>query len=216
MRAYFLPAAIACALTCCLTTTGRADIVFSNPIDRLNPAQDNPYTDDQVVISGITVSGIGFGPGGIAGSNATNEYRLTGWSNAFNSGNYITWTLTPDSGNKLSLENLMYNSTVNANGPTMFALRSSLDGFTADIGAATGTGTTISLADAAFQNLMSSIEFRLFAWGANDGAGANSRQFGIDDFVFNGVVAVPEASSFLFGGLGCAFLGLAWNRRRKA
>ena len=70
-------------------------------------------------------------------------------------------------------------------GASFFAIRSSLDNFTSDIGSPTATGATINLSGAAFQNIASSITFRIYGWGASASGGT----FSINDFTFNGTVA---------------------------
>jgi hypothetical protein len=187
------------------------DVLFSNPITGTNPSTDNPFTAGQTVISNITVSGIGRGSG-INANNAANRYNANSWDSAgIDLTAYFTWTLTPSSGFLIDFSDFVYSGQASGSGPTSFAFRSSVDGFTADIGAPTAGGTTINLSGASFQNITSSVEFRLYGWGASASGGT----FSVNDFTFNGTVAaVPEASAFVFGGMICMVAGL-WSVRQN-
>ncbi len=69
-----------------------------------------------------------------------------------------------------------------------------------NIGTATGTGGTSDLGAAGLTNVTTKIEFRLYAWGANNGG-----TFGVDSFNFDGAVsAVPEPTSLILVGMACA------------
>ncbi len=167
-----------------------AQSIWTNPITGTNPNTSNPYTAGQTVNTNIGVSGIGRGTG-INGSNAVDRYDATGWDAvATQWDDYFTFTLTPNSGFKINLVSFVYTGQASAQGPSNFAFRSSLDGFSANIGTPTATGTTISLSGAAYQNITSAITFRIYGWNANTGTGT----FGINDFTFNGTVVAIAPS----------------------
>jgi hypothetical protein len=167
--------------------------IFSNPITDANPSTSNPYTNGQTVNANITVSGIGRGPG-ILGNNASNRYNSRDWSTAtsIESMDYFTFTLTPNVGYEIDFVSFVYTSQASPDGPTVFAFRSSLDGFASDIGVPTAGGTTISLSSATYQNITASIEFRLYGWDANTSAGT----FSVNDFTFNGFAPLPVELTF--------------------
>lgn len=157
--------------------------IFTNPITGTNPNTANPYTTGQTVDPNITVSGIGRGAG-IAGSNATNRYNASGWSTStIDLTDYYEFTLTPAAGYKIDFTNFVYTSQVSSGTPS-HSFRSSVDGFTSDIGTPSTTGTTISLSAASYQNITSSITFRFYTYGVP----AGSTTFSINDFTFNGSV----------------------------
>ncbi|NJM80294.1 MAG: hypothetical protein HC854_13040 [Flavobacterium sp.] len=160
--------------------------IFVNPITGTNPNTSNPYTIGQTINSNITVSGIGRGSG-IAGSNANDRYNANNWNSVgFNNLKYFEFTLTPNAGYEINFVSFAYNGQASGTGPTNFAFRSSLDGFTANIGTPNAGGTTINLAAGSYQNITSSITFRFYGWGASAAGGT----FSINDFIFNGTVVL--------------------------
>ncbi|MCR4033184.1 MULTISPECIES: T9SS sorting signal type C domain-containing protein [Flavobacterium] len=167
------------------TSFGQVITLWSNDINGNNPGNTaNPYMAGQIVATGITVSGIS--KTGVSGANGDNRYNTTGWSNNFDSGRYIEFTLTPDQGSALNLVSFAY--TGQASNTANIAIRSSLDNFASNIGSATLTGTTISLSASTYQGVTGSITFRVYAWGGN-----GTRQYSINDFIFRGTVGCPPA-----------------------
>ena len=159
--------------------------IFTNPITGTNPNTTNPYTIGQVIDPNITVSGIGRGTG-IAGANANNRYNANGWSTgAIDLNDYFEFTLTPAPGYKIDFVSFVYTAQLSS-GVASHSFRSSLDGFTTDIGTPTTTGTTISLSSLPFQGITSSITFRFYSYGL----GAATTTFSINDFTFNGPVSL--------------------------
>lgn len=159
--------------------------VFTNPITDTNPNTANPYSTNQVLSANLTSTGIGRGSG-ITGANATNRYNASSWDTvAFDPTAYFTWNVTPAAGYAIDVSSLIYTGQVSNTSINAFAFRSSADGFTANIGAPTATGSTISLSSTSHQNLTSLSEFRLYAWGA----GANGNTFSVNDFNYTGLVS---------------------------
>lgn len=172
----------------------QAQSIFTNPITGTNPSAFNPYVTGQTVSPNITVSGIGRGSG-ITGAAADNRYNAIGWSQVgLDANDYFTFTITPNAGYVIDFGNFVYTAEASGTGPVNFVFRSSLDGFTSNIGTATSSGTTIDLTAIAFQNRTSSVEFRLYAWGGFGG------EFSVNSFTFNGVVAAcaPTISPSVF------------------
>jgi hypothetical protein len=161
--------------------------IFSNAITGTDPGLTSPYTAGQIVNPNITVSGIGRGTG-ISGAAASNRYSASGWSTGgLLATDYFTFTLTPNAGYEIDFTNFTYTGQVSTGTPTL-VFRSSLDGFTNDIGTMTTAGTTISLSGAAYQNIQTAIEFRVYGYGF----AAAGTTYSINDFTFNGTV--PLAS----------------------
>ena len=184
------------ALFFCCFSWGQA--IFTNPITGTNPNTANPYTTNQTIDINITVSGIGRGTG-IADVNANDRYNANGWNSAtLDVNDYFEFTLTPNLGYQINLVSFVYTGQASGTGATAVAFRSSLDSYTSDIGTANVTGTTISLASASYQNITSSITFRIYGWGASAAGGT----FSINDFIFNGTVTsactspLTQATSF--------------------
>jgi hypothetical protein len=162
--------------------------IFTNPITGTNPNTANPYTTGQTVDANITVTGIGRGSGA-AGTAANNRYNANSWNTgSIDLSAYFEFTLTPNSPYWINFVSFEYIGQASGTGATQFAFRSSVDGFTTDIGTSNATGTTISLAGAAYQNITTAITFRLYAWGASALGGT----FSVDSFTFNGIVNSPQ------------------------
>jgi hypothetical protein len=185
--------------------------IFANTITGTNPGLTSPYTTGQTVNSHITVSGIGRGAG-LTGASTNDIYNASAWSTgAIDLADYFEFTLTPNTGYQINLSSFVYTAQVSSGTPTI-NFRSSADGYTANIGSATTTGTTISLSGAAYQNLTGPITFRMYGYGFAT-AGTT---FSVNDFIFNGNVvcflptayAVTGGGSYCPGGTGVA-VGLA-------
>ncbi len=127
----------------------------------------------------------------MAHSNTNNEFNTVGWSLAFNSNEYIYFTLTPDPNYWINITSFNFSGNTSVSGPTNFILRSSLDNFNSDIGTIGASGN-VSF-NTAYTHLTSTVTFRIYAFGATSSNGA----FGITSFSFNGSVALPiQLSSF--------------------
>jgi hypothetical protein len=175
-----------------------AQSIFDNPITGTNPNTSNPYTIGQTVNPNITVSGIGRGTG-ITGSNTNNRYNASQWTTnaAIDLNDYFEFTLTPNPGISIGFTSFVYTGQASASGPASFAFRSSLDGYTTDIGTATVAGATIDLSSATYQNISAPISFRFYGWAALTSTGT----FSINDFTFNGVTGVLPIRLEYFTGV---------------
>ncbi|WP_100611171.1 T9SS type A sorting domain-containing protein [Confluentibacter lentus] len=178
---------------------GFGQSIFNNPIteNAINAEVNNPYTNGQYFDPSITVSGIGKGTGVSGIATGTNDrYNVRGWSTgSIDANDYFEFTITPNAGYEIDFGNFVYTSQASAGGPTLFAFRSSLDGYTSNIGTPSSGGTTINLTP--YQNITSPITFRFYAWGAGAGTGT----FSIDSFTFSGVVsALPCSTTVTWNG----------------
>lgn len=158
--------------------------IWTNPITDPNPSLLNPFWMGSVSHPNISVGGIGRGTG-VVGVASANRYNGNSWNTAaLDPDAYYEFELKPDADCQINLISFVYTGQVSVNAPSNFAFRSSLDGFTANIGAPTATGTTIDLSGAAYQAIPGTVIFRLYAWNALSSAG----NFSINDFTFNGTV----------------------------
>jgi hypothetical protein len=159
--------------------------IFTNPITGTNPNTANPYTAGQTVDANIAVSGIGRGSG-IIGTNANNRYNAQNWSTGtIDLADYFEFTITPNSGYKINFVSFVYTSQVSS-GTVNHAFRSSVDGYSSNIGTPTTTGTTVSLAALTYQNITTAITFRFYTFGVTNG----TTTFSINDFTFNGATSL--------------------------
>lgn len=181
----------------CAISFGFGQSIFRNDINNANPSTFNPFTLGQVVNPNITVSGIGRGPG-IGANNGANRYNARDWdSPTFDTNDYFEFTLTPNATYEIDFISFVYTGQASGTGPVNFAFRSSVDGYTTNIGAPNVGGTTINLTAAAYQDITSTITFRFYAWGATGSTGT----FSINDFIFNGVVsAIPCPTTTIWNG----------------
>lgn len=167
-----------------------AQSIWNNPITDTDPSLSNPYTNGQVVDPNLNVSGILRGSG-ISASSAMNRYSAINWNSVFDLSDYFEFTLTPNAGFVLNLTSFVYTGQASGTGPTTFTFRSSLDGYSVNIGTPSATGTAIDLSAPSYQNLTGSITFRFYGYGASAGTGT----FSINDFTFNGTVVSTNTIS---------------------
>ncbi|MES2431393.1 MAG: T9SS type A sorting domain-containing protein [Bacteroidota bacterium] len=154
------------------------------------------------------------GAGTYAGASGVNNGGFAARTGAINTGAsgsaYLEFTLTPAAGNKVSLTGITFGSRSTGTGPAAFTLRSSLDGYTADL--ATGslsTGstwafytptTTISTSATA-----TAITYRMFGYNGTGSPGANTANWRIDDLTMlvavTDVTTIPAITSPLCNGV---------------
>lgn len=171
--------------------------LWTNPITGTNPNTANPYTTGQSFDSNVSVSGIGRGPGA-TGTNANDRYNANSWNTgAIDLTAYFEFTLTPNASCSINFTNFIYTGQASGTGATSFAFRSSVDGFTANIGTPNAGGTTIDLSAPAFQGVSGAITFRLYAWGASAAGGT----FSVNDFTFNGSTSCGGGATLNTGAL---------------
>lgn len=183
--------------------SGQTQSIWSNSITGTDPGLSNPFTSGDIVDANISVSGIGRSLS-TAGNAGNDRYNTNGWNAAaIDLNKYLTFTLTPSSTFTVSLINLIYTGQVSGTGPVSFAIRSSVDGYTSNIATPAAAGGTIDLSASVFQNISTSITFRIYAWGASASGGT----FSINDFVFNGVVS--STNTIISSGLTSSSFTLA-------
>ena len=125
---------------------------------------------------------------------------------------YYTFTVTPASGGSswkgITLDVANFDAADINDGPTLFAVRSSLDGFTSNL--LTGTvGMAFTTATAALNVTASSpVEYRIYGYGA----GTTGGLLQVDNVALTLTAPVPEPSAWMALGLG--FLAVVVLRRR--
>lgn len=210
---------------CSATAVARAQLVVFN-FTGTSPAQNTPWASTSTLASGITLTG--WTLGSVTGDTTNNRFTATSWSTgaAFsnaNSGNdYITFSITPTSGNQLSLSGatITYTLQNSGTGPDFYSVRSSIDSFGSDLSAsstaltATGGTTSTSLtlpSSVAYTGLTGAVEFRIYGWGATSTGGT----FSVNAWSMTGSVsAVPEPSTYAAIAGGLVLAGALWQRRR--
>ncbi|UPT71115.1 MAG: hypothetical protein M0D53_01470 [Flavobacterium sp. JAD_PAG50586_2] len=173
-----------------------AQSIWTNPITGSNPNSTDPYTIGQTVDANITVSGIGRGSG-ITGNAGNDRFNATAWTTSgLDLTDYYTFTLTPAANYKINLSSFEFTLQRSSTGPVNYALRSSIDNFTADISTGafpmTAALQTVALSGAAFQNITSAITFRIYGYNAGSNVGTAS----VNDFTFNGTTTTLANDEF--------------------
>ena len=168
--------------------------LWANPITGTNPSSSNPYNIGNITNPNITVSGISYGAG-LTASNANDRFNATSFTvgSSLVTDEYFEFSLTPAIGQQINLNSFYFTAERSATGPQVLALRSSIDGFSSDIGTPTIPGSSVSLSAATYQNIANTITFRLYAYNTSSSTGTLS----INDFFFFGTVnSAPYISSF--------------------
>jgi hypothetical protein len=156
------------------TATGvTGSVVTNNLLTSLTTSSGLGYTNEPVAL-------------GIPATGATSA------GTAITTDSFFYFTITPASGKKISLTTLTFNmARGGAATPRGYDVRSSVDSYAATLGTAniatqrpTYTAVSIDLSGASFQNVQSSITFRVYLFAPSN---VNSLDF--DTMVLNGTVA---------------------------
>jgi hypothetical protein len=168
--------------------------LWANPVTGTNPSTANPYNTGNIVNPNITVSGISFGPG-LTANSGNDRFNATSFNvgSTLRTDEYFEFSLTPTLGQQINLNSFYYTAERSGTGPQALVLRSSIDGFTNDIGTPAVTGSNISLTAATYQNIATTVTFRLYPYSVSNASGTYS----INDFFFFGTVnPAPFITSF--------------------
>lgn len=173
--------------------------IWANPITGTNPSATNPYTAGSISHPNVSVSGI-TRSSGISASSAADRFSASNFDTDDDIVNdkFFEFSITPSLGSQLNFNSLFITFQRSSTGPREFNIRSSLDGFTTSFVEQEELNVDISsfnipLTAATFQNIASTITFRVYPTDANNTSGT----FSINDFFFFGNVnAAPVISSF--------------------
>lgn len=172
-------------------------------------------------------SGVSPNPPVFSGTSAVGNRSLavqglteTSSADAISTNDYIEFTLTPDGGYTMDLEDItvyLQRSNDPGSATTVFA-RSSLDSFGSTIDTLSSipvspsgfANYSIDLTGSAYQDLTESVTFRLYAFGGNN----SSSSLRFDDLTVNGTAAIPEPATSAILLMGVA-AGFALVRRRR-
>ena len=117
-------------------------------------------------------------PAGHTTASTDNALSTTGFNTAtINTAKYIQFSVTPNANYALVLNNVSFYDQKSGTGPTTWVLRSSLDGYAANLNTVTTTNTPFSATPnvvelgLSFQNISTAVTFRLYAYGATSSAG---------------------------------------------
>ena len=203
-----------------LKYTASQNIAYSTSLNS-NSIAGTPWSD----FSRSTLNPAG---GSYDAPGPSSRYLTNGWANAksastptpLDTTEYYSFYLEPKNGYFLNFTNITF--TVLRGGgthPNIFALRSSIDNFAANISspvtiAGTTTPTSISFNASALINITSPVTFRLYAYGST--ATSGNTLVGVNDFQFNGQVLPRNiVTSVAFNTLSVmpseGFLHITWS-----
>jgi hypothetical protein len=204
-----------------LTVSANADLLTAWSVVGVNASTTPVFTN---TLSGANITSnscvLSLGAG-VTASGTADTFGGTGFTevslaNAITANDYISWILQADSGYQISVTNITWNlNRAAGTGASNLVLRSSFDGFTANLftltdfpGTTGGGDSIIPLSSLSGSN---SVEFRAYIWSGS-GATRFRNGTGNDLFVQGSVLAIPEPGSMMLMGLG--LLGLTYLRRK--
>ena len=226
---------VACTLVAPLLSHAQTS-PFSVTYTFVNTTTTTGTTDPTPVPTAPGVTFGSFSANGVsANSTAGGRFAYSGWNTTtpgVDSSRYYELTLAPMSGMSLGLDSISFGLRRTGTGPRDFSLRSSLDGFTSDLGTSSATSPEISIQGNAFRfandiaptanisgnqvqlssdfdALHSPITFRFYAANPETAAGS----FTLDDVTVNGITAVPEPHEYGMMASGSLLLFAAYRRR---
>lgn len=171
--------------------------------------------------------------GGVTAFARANSFAAEGWTTgaALNLNQYFEFTLRPASGYSFSLGKLIFGEQQvdiqgqHADDPLQWAVRTSLDGYTANLasGATTPVGSGVGTQTIDLSNLgtiTSAVTFRIYGYNCSNHGGQNAHKWALVNYgtdtgvtVIGEVVHAPEPGAGLCLALGGA--GLLFRRRSR-
>jgi hypothetical protein len=140
-------------------------------------------------------------------NGGTEYFGENGWpTGAINTADYMEFSLTPNAGYQLDISSIVLvmrrsnTGSPSGSGPTSWSIRSSLDGYTANIASGTMThnyATYTITPGSGFLNLYTTTTFRLYGYNVTTGTGGISRLV-VDNITVNGLgyLLASELKSF--------------------
>lgn len=231
MKGFVFAAVPVCALLAC--SNGHATLVEWNTAGNAGTETTEPSVLTDVNIVGPI--NLTLGAGVTAAANG-NRFGGSNWfdagdaqpptlANSIAGNDYIEFIVAPAAGFTFTPTSFAFTWDRSNTGPDSVTLRSSADSFATDIGSVLNMTalSANSIIITGLANLSSATTFRLYAYDVGSGSAGTSGTAGFDtttgslvsNVVLDGMTsAVPEASSFLFGGLIAAVAGLKFGGRK--
>ncbi len=179
--------------------------IQATPAGNINPTTTgagmtlSPITNGATNVYEVSSNGYASDPELRVGPQST---TLTG---AVGANSYVQFTLTPNGGNELNLTNLTLNAARGGGAtPRGWGLRSSLDGYTANISGPNDiptqrpawTGYNADLSGAGYQGVTIPITFRIYFYSPATGSTVE-----MDDIIVNGTVTSVDTTAPTAGGV---------------
>jgi len=245
------PAKTALSLALVIMTSSAMAQSFTSTYDFASVTTSSGLTDPTAppVAAGVTfgsfsavgyvgspnaASRFSFTTNGLGSSNGINDFST--FTGSLDPAKYFEVTLTPQAGFTLDLDSIAFTIQRSGTGIRSYAVRSSLDGFAANLSASISpanvnlgvganndfqylfdansnaqNGSLVTLGGL-YDSLSAPVTFRFYGWNAEAVTGT----FSIDNVAFSGsAVVVPEPSSMaIVGGFGVLGLFMAARRRK--
>ncbi len=199
-------AAVSAPATVTVTVSPADDVLLAwelpDTATTSTPGQASTYAAPHIQAGALTI-----GAGVVAASPGTkiDQFAVRGCASpAFDSDDYIAWTVAPDAAYQISLKRVTFGAFVDAEGVVAnVELRASVDNFasssvvvplhrTTVTGGAAGAGIlTGDLSDPALQNVAGPIQFRLYVWNASGMTASTA--FGVGKLTDDAGSGVPDA-----------------------
>ena len=142
--------------------------------------------NDPNINAGVISRGAGVNPANNANRFNGNDWELTpSLANAITNNHYMEFTITPNVGCDFSVTSITVNVQASGTGPSNMALRSSLDGFTANLGAVAAVPSTSTFTFTQTAVTASTI-YRIYMYGATGNAGSGGFEGAGNDIIVNG------------------------------
>jgi hypothetical protein len=132
---------------------------------------------------------------GVNASNNGGRFNSNSWTTAgsINTSDYIEFTVTPINSAQFDITSIDINHQRSGSGPKAFALRSSTDNYSADLGTFTISDVTStqsnSFSSLSITNQATALTFRIYAYNAEGGPGTwGPGDFSGNDIIVNGSV----------------------------
>lgn len=138
---------------------------------------------------------------GVNASSNSNRFNSNSWttSSSISTNDYLEFTITPNASVQFSVTSIDINHQRSGTGPTVFALRSSLDSYTSDLANFTNGDVTStqsnSFSGLSISNQTSAITFRIYGYDSEGGSGSwGPGDFSGNDIIVNGSTAIIGSS----------------------
>ena len=207
------------AVAVCFATGASAQLVTYNLTGAAGDQASQPTAS---VASNTTASVLSRGSG-VTASAAGDSISSTGWSTGvLDLNDYYSFTITPNAGFTLDLGTLSFAERRSGTGIRDFSIRTSLDGFVANIFTAavpdnTSTRDQAFAFGSTFDEIASALTIRIYGFNSESAAGTwrlanNTTTSNVQ--LSGAVTAVPEPHEYALGIAGLVVL-VAFARRRR-
>lgn len=169
--------------------------LWSNDITGSNASATNPYTSGDVTSPNITVSGISYGAG-LTAVSSTDQFKVSGFtpiSPSPTSNDYLEFTLTPQQGYSITIDNINMSVERGSGGPSKLRLAASYTNYDYSNPIYSANTPSAPIEDEEDETDISipinnsfttAVTFRLYAFSAGNSAGTLS----VNNFAFIGSV----------------------------